>query len=207
MVCTKPPPWTKVWPMQQPFYTSHQPLDGNVDHDGLLFKSNCTSCGQRITCLRHMCQHKREGWSKLWKWWPGLGVCLLKWKTMLLVQVILLLLLFKRKYSHLSCCNIINDPNIVPCKKQDWNHYLCSLFSCYTKHDYYILYSFITFGQNGLSGFQMEEVQKGRHHWIWSEQMEPFESIIYFSNLEKHNLEVMCRAWNMAQRQSTTLRT
>jgi hypothetical protein len=37
---------------------------------------------------------------------------------MLLVQVILLLLLFKRKYSHLSCCNIINDPNIVPCKKK-----------------------------------------------------------------------------------------
>jgi hypothetical protein len=34
-----------------------------------------------------------------------------------------------------------------------------------------------------------------------------FESIIYFSKLEEHNLEVVCGAWNMAQRLSTTLRT
>jgi hypothetical protein len=53
------------------------------------------------------------------------------------------------------------------------------LFSRYTKHDYHIFYPFLAFGQNGLSGFQLEEVQKKHHHWIWSEQIEPFESIIY----------------------------
>lgn len=32
--------------------------------------------------------------------------------------------------------------------------------------------------QNGLLGSQLDEVKNRHHHWIWLEQMEPFESTI-----------------------------
>lgn len=56
--------------------------------------------------------------------------------------------------------------------------FMLIIFTLYTKNDCHISFSFLASNQNGLLGFQLDEVQKGDHHWTRLEQMEPFESTI-----------------------------